>query len=162
MSRSVPDARGGHINDSKTYKQVRQQVFNRKRRYARADLEFAQYDRSLPCLSCPWRRSSTVGGADIPGFQLELMEGLANTVGADDAFRPIMACHYSEEGAEFPCVGYLAREGWSNLAVRVLSLQGRVDLPAIEDRCAGLDLWPDFHTMLAAYREAVESQNRRH
>lgn len=104
-----------------------------------------------PCKTCPWRKSSTVGGSDIPGFSLDLMRGLQNTVGEGDAFRPIMACHYSPCGEERACVGYLAQKGYSNLAVRIGAMQGRYDLPGIQDACRGLDLWPDFHAMLDAY-----------
>jgi hypothetical protein len=112
------------------------------------------YPAVVPCPTCPWRRSSTVGGGEIPGFSLAKMQNLTCTVGAGDAFRPIMACHGSPEGGERPCVGYLARHGYSNLAVRWSAAEGRVDLPAIADACADLDLWPDFHTMLTAYEAA--------
>lgn len=110
---------------------------------------------TAPCKTCPWRRSSTVGGFDIPGFDIDKMRGLRSTVGEGDAFRVIMACHYTPEGQEAACVGYLARHGWSNLAVRLAVFDGRVDLAAIEDACAELDLWPDFWTMLDAYEEAA-------
>lgn len=112
---------------------------------------------NVPCPTCPWRRSSTVGGFDIPGFNLDKMRGLTCTVGdGSDAFRPIMACHYSPEGGEESCRGYLARHGWSNLSVRLAAIDGRIDLNAVEDACADLDLWPDFQTMLNAYEEAHE------
>lgn len=111
---------------------------------------------STPCPTCPWRRSSTVGGADIPRFDLDLMRGLVSTVGEGDALRPIMACHYSPCGAEYPCVGYVHVEGMTNLAVRIAAAQGRVDFPAVREACEGLDLWPDFRSMLAAYEAADE------
>lgn len=109
---------------------------------------------TTPCPTCPWRKSSTVGGADIPGFSLEMMRGLANTVGDGDDFRPIMACHGSACGAEMICVGYAAIEGYTNLAVRMMALRGEVDLPAIWEACELLDLWPSFDEMLSAYEEA--------
>ena len=112
---------------------------------------------TVPCPTCPWRKSSTIGGADIPRFDIELMRGLSNTVGEGDAFRTIMACHYSACGAESACIGYVAQEGYSNLAVRVMALRGALDLPAIMDACAPLDLWPTFGEMLAAYEEAVSA-----
>lgn len=107
-----------------------------------------------PCVTCPWRKSSTAGGADIPGFNLELMRGLRVTVGHGDAFRPIMACHYSPCGEEKVCVGYVAKEGWRNLAVRMLALRGELDIGAVVDICAELDLWNSFEEMLEAYEEA--------
>jgi len=120
---------------------------------------------TVPCPTCPWRTSSTVGGSDIPLFDIDKMRGLRNTVPGDDnacvvgdpngdAIRPIMACHYSACGAETPCVGYLYRHGWSNIAVRLMSARGAVDLDAIDEQCSKLDLWPDFHTMLDAYEAA--------
>lgn len=108
-----------------------------------------------PCITCPWRKSSTVGGADIPGFDLELMRGLSNTVGRGDAFRNIMACHYSPCGEESACVGYVAKEGYSNINVRLLASMGRIPLRDIVDACEGLELWESFGEMLAAYEEAA-------
>jgi len=109
---------------------------------------------NVPCPSCPWRKTSTVGGADIPGFDLDLMRGLRSTVGRGDDFRTVMACHGSTCGADTPCVGYLAQEGWSNLHVRMMAINGRVDLLAIADACEDLDLWRSFDEMLAAYEDA--------
>ncbi|WP_018502921.1 DUF6283 family protein [Parafrankia discariae] len=108
-----------------------------------------------PCGTCPWRRSSTVGGADIPRFDLELMRGLVSTVGPGDDFRPIMACHHSTEGAETACRGYIAVEGFSNIRVRFANSTGRIPAAAIRDACDGLDLWPSFAEMLAAYEAAA-------
>jgi hypothetical protein len=111
---------------------------------------------TVPCATCPWRRTSTVGGADIPGFDLDLMRGLACTVGDGDDFRQVMACHYSPDTAMTTCVGYAAQHGYSNLNVRIMAANGDLDLPAIADACADLDLWPDFDTMLAAYEAASD------
>ena len=107
-----------------------------------------------PCVTCPWRRSSTVGGADIPGFDIDMMRALEGCVGEDDGFRTIMACHGSAPGEERPCVGYLFRHGWSNLLVRIHSADGNIPMHELMDACQDLDLWPDFHTMLAAYEAA--------
>ena len=115
---------------------------------------------TVPCPTCPWRKSSTVGGADIPGFAINLMRGLADTVGRGDDFRPIMACHGSACGAETHCVGYIAQEGYSNLAVRMAAIGGQVDLLSISEACDDLDLWPSFDEMLAAYEDAAEEATR--
>lgn len=112
-----------------------------------------------PCPTCPWRLTSVVGGGDIPGFDIDLMRGLRSTVGDGDAFRTIMACHYSACGAETPCVGYLAVEGWSNLAVRLGVIDGRIDMAAIDAACADIDLWPSFELMLAAYEASAEERD---
>lgn len=109
---------------------------------------------SAPCSTCPWRKSSTVGGADIPRFDIDLMRGLANTVGHGDDFRPIMACHNSACGAETHCIGYVYVEGYSNLAVRIAAIRSELDFHAIDAACEGLDLWSSFGEMLTAYEEA--------
>lgn len=110
--------------------------------------------RTIPCSTCPWRRTSTVGGSDIPGFDITLMRKLRACSGRGDDFRRMMACHGSDEGNDRPCVGYLAVEGWSNLNVRIMAMQGRIDVIAIADDCADLDLWSSFDEMLDAYEEA--------
>lgn len=109
---------------------------------------------ATPCATCPWRKSSTVGGSDIPRFDIDLMRRLRNTVGRDDAFRPIMACHGSACGAETACAGYLAVEGYRNLSVRMLALKGKVDIIGTVEACAELDLWQSFDEMLDAYEDA--------
>ncbi len=112
---------------------------------------------SAPCTTCPWRKTSTVGGDDIPRFDLDRMRGLLGTVGENDAFRPIMACHHSPDGDEFACAGYLAVEGMSNLNVRVLAAVGSIDMLAVYEAADGLDLWGDFESMLAAYERAHDA-----
>lgn len=109
---------------------------------------------NAPCATCPWRKTSTVGGADIPHFDIDLMRGLSNTVGEGDAIRPIMACHGSACGAETACIGYVHVEGYSNIAVRLAAAQGSLDFRAIDAACAPLDLWESFDVMLAAYEAA--------
>lgn len=110
---------------------------------------------TLPCPTCPWRKSSKVGGEDIAGFSIERMRGLRNTVGDGDDFRPIMACHHSSVGADAPCVGYVAVEGHSNISVRVLTSRGVVNQRGIDEACAGIELWGSFAAMLAAYEAAA-------
>jgi hypothetical protein len=115
---------------------------------------------SAPCSTCPWRKSSTLGGYDIPGFGLELMRGLSCTVSPrgtrTDEFRTIMACHGSPEGADQICRGYVYVEGWTNLSVRIMAMRGEIDMDAIEHACADIELWDNFHDMLEAYEEERE------
>jgi Family of unknown function (DUF6283) len=90
---------------------------------------------------------------------MEKMRGLSCTVSPpgerEDAFRVIMACHGSEEGAEAViCRGYAHVEGWTNINVRLMSAEGKLDMVAIEAACEGLDLWASFWEMLEAYEEA--------
>lgn len=117
---------------------------------------------TAPCPSCPWRKSSTAGGSDIPRFDLEKMRALRSTVGTGDDFRTVMACHYSTEDGEYPCAGYVYRHGYENINVRIMMLDGRLDHTAVEEACADLDLWSDFHSMLTAYEEAVIDHHARY
>lgn len=114
-----------------------------------------------PCISCPWRKSSTVGGADIPGFSIDMMRRLQNTVGNGDAFRPIMACHYSPVGKESACKGYIAREGNTNINVRILASKDVIPMRQIEDACESLDLWDSFMPMLRAYEHIATLRARK-
>lgn len=104
----------------------------------------------LPCATCPWRvdRDATT----IPRYSHEKACGLLTTVGRGDAFRPIMACHGSPEDASWACNGYLAREGWSNLNVRMMLAQSKIANPSeVADACeaSGIELETDYDTVLA-------------
>lgn len=88
-----------------------------------------------------------------------MRDKLRRTVGKEDGFRPIMACHHSKPGAERPCIGYVVVEGWRNLDVRIMAIQGRLDLPAISAATVGLDLWESFDAMLAAFEMAAERKD---
>ena len=105
-----------------------------------------------PCGGCPWRVDSK-GGEAISNFSIEKARGLANTVGPDDGFRTIMACHLSDEGADSPCIGYLVQVGWTNLSVRMMAISGRLPLNEIMDATEGIELHPDFDAMLGALEE---------
>lgn len=114
----------------------------------------------LPCSTCPWRvdQDATV----IPRYNHEKACGLLNTVGRGDDFRPIMACHGSLEGEERACNGYLAREGWSNINVRILVLKGIIPKPNdVIDACErhGAELETDYPTVLTKLAASLETQN---
>lgn len=113
---------------------------------------------NTPCPTCPWRKSSTVGGADIEGFEIEKMRNLVNTAppkGSDqDGFYSVMACHHSEPGKEYACAGYLAQHGEQNIAVRLMVHMGHVDLLKVQKNCEGIDLYGNFHEMLADFEKA--------
>lgn len=114
--------------------------------------------KDKPCPTCPWRKSSTAGGADIKGFSIEQMRNLANTVpprgSNDDGFYKVMACHHSREGDEYACAGYVAVQGAQNIEVRLLASIHDKSIVAVVDACRDIELYPDFHTMLDAYEEA--------
>lgn len=105
----------------------------------------------LPCKTCPWRVDSDVWA--IPGYVPEKAAGLLRTasMGEGDAFRPIMACHNSTDDKMHTCKGYLAREGWSNLNVRLLLSRGQIENPsAVLEACEThtVTLEPDYPTVL--------------
>jgi hypothetical protein len=103
----------------------------------------------LPCKTCPWRVD--MDATTIPGYDHEKAKNLMNTVGEGDAFRPIMACHHSTDDNVYACKGYLAREGWSNINVRLLLSKGKIVNPSeAEDACNlhGVELEPDHPTVL--------------
>lgn len=63
------------------------------------------------CKSCPWR-VDCVPDRDIPnGYSVDLHKQLKRTIrsGTESMFgaNHVMACHYSREGAETMCAGWL-------------------------------------------------------
>jgi uncharacterized protein DUF6283 len=102
------------------------------------------------CPTCPWRRGATAEA--IPNFCVTKARGLRNTVGEGDAFRTIMACHASKPGEERHCGGYVAQVGYTNLAVRVGLMQGRITMPNTD----GLDLVDTFEEMLEQVDDEYE------
>ena len=77
------------------------------------------------CKTCPWRV-----GADphaIPGYREELHRKLTSTIAQPGDLRGLagglrlMACHYSTEGDDRPCVGWLAHQvgPGNNLGLRL-------------------------------------------
>lgn len=111
-----------------------------------------------PCKTCHWRKSSTVGGADIPGFNMDKMRGLSNTAppagSEQDGFYKVMACHHSKEGQEFACAGYIARHGWQNINVRLMAATHNIPIQAVIEQCQDIELYDNFHSMLASYEAA--------
>lgn len=76
---------------------------------------------------------------------------MMDTVGAGDGLRKIMACHGSTEDQPSACKGYLAREGWSNINVRILLAQNQIESPTailIACEAAGVELHPDYPSVL--------------
>lgn len=115
-----------------------------------------------PCKACPWKRSSKVGGGDIPNFDMEMMRNLAGTAPergkSDDAFRKVFACHDSKEGGEYACAGYVARDGQHNISLRLLAAQTNTPIQPIIERAEQEDLYDDFWEMLDDY-EAANSKD---
>ncbi|WP_430982009.1 DUF6283 family protein [Burkholderia stabilis] len=87
-----------------------------------------------PCASCPWRRAA--GAEDIPNFDLDLAEKLADTCPDHRGMGPdfgasMFACHQSRQGEEFACAGWLAKVGHRHPAVRLAVTSGRLDPTAL-------------------------------
>jgi hypothetical protein len=104
----------------------------------------------LPCSTCPWRVEQDA--SVIPQFRVEKARDLIKACGDEDALRPIMACHGSTECTTVICAGYLAKEGWHNISVRMLFLSGRCETPdKVADAChdAGIELHNNYLEVLA-------------
>jgi hypothetical protein len=111
--------------------------------------------RLLPCKTCPWRKNRD--SSTIPGYNQEKAENLLHTVGEGDAFRSVMACHHSTDENTFACNGYLAKEGWHNLNVRLLLISEKINNPTqVLEACeeAGIELEPDYYTVLEKLRRS--------
>lgn len=117
-----------------------------------------------PCSNCPWLKSSSTGGADIPNFDIALMRRLKNTVpprGSDqDGFYNIMACHKSNVNEEFACAGYIARHGIQNINVRLMAATAGLNLAKVIDNCEHLDLYENFYEMLDDFETILESTDK--
>lgn len=101
-------------------------------------------DKLLPCATCPWRVDKDA--STIPRYSHEKACALVNTVGEGDGFRKIMACHHSGDEM-IACKGYLAQVGWTNINVRLLVYEGKIENPdAVYNACqaAGIVLHESF------------------
>lgn len=91
------------------------------------------------CKSCPWK-VGCVPDRDIPnGYSVKLHQNLAKTIqsGLGSLFgdaRSVMACHYSKEGEEFACAGWLHNQlgVGNNLGVRFAVMQGQMPVPEVD------------------------------
>lgn len=112
-----------------------------------------------PCTYCPWRvgvDAWAIGrdhSPDIPPLHHSQMVSLAERQGRGLS-STVMACHLTHRGEEAihpherTCVGYaLSEEGGDNLNLRMLAVQGRVDLRAYS--CTD-PRHPNFMSMLLA------------
>ena len=62
-----------------------------------------------------------------------------------------MACHNSTDSDTIACKGYLAREGWSKINVRLLLRRGEIENPSVVlQSCKdhNIELEPDYPTVL--------------
>lgn len=114
-----------------------------------------------PCPTCPWRKDADPTGANIPGFSLAMMQGLASTVpprGSDeDGLYGVMACHHSPNDNRYACAGYIARHGWQNINVRLMVAHKQIDLRKVIARSEGIELYETFWEMLDATEAALQT-----
>lgn len=86
-----------------------------------------------PCPSCPWLLKANAG--EIPGFSLELAEGLADACPkggyGPDLNAPMFGCHKSRPGEEIACAGWLAVCGSSHPNVRIMVVMGKLPAEAL-------------------------------
>ena len=111
----------------------------------------------LPCVSCPWRVDQDA--REIPNYRHDKACNLVNTCGEQDDFRQIMACHGSTEEHPTACKGYLAREGWRNINVRILLAQRKIEHPdRVLAACqhAGIDLHESYADVLAKLERSLQ------
>lgn len=82
------------------------------------------------CKTCPWREGAST--ARIPRYDRAKHEALADTIAEPATLAPlargglrIMACHYSTDTAEIPCVGWVAHQlgRGNNLALRLYAVR---------------------------------------
>nr|CAH7226211.1 hypothetical protein VCHA53O474_240088 [Vibrio chagasii] len=127
-------------------------------RFVKQNPKQRKYFAPKPCKACPWKRSSKVGGADIPNFDMDMMRNLAGTAPergkSDDDFRKIFACHDSKEGGECACAGYVARDGQHNISLRLLASKTNTPIQPIIERAEQEDLYNNFHEMFDDYEAA--------
>lgn len=85
------------------------------------------------CEKCPWRKD--VDPNDIPGGYCATKHAdLERTIAdpgscANLGELRMMACHETPEGAELPCVGWLANQigPGNNIGLRMAAMTGRID-----------------------------------
>lgn len=104
------------------------------------------------CEECPWRKDVEPG--QFPPERFELLSG---TVGPEDGFRPIFACHKSRDGEELACVGYLMRYAYNNLHCRLAMSRGELNVKLL---VATGPLYETYEQMAAANGAHCESQSQ--
>jgi len=112
--------------------------------------------KRVPCRTCPWRVGQHAD--EIPGFVLELAEGLVGTT-SDQLGAPIFACHQSKDGGEIVCTGWLWRYGWKSIAVRLMLLRRELT-PADLQPDATVELHETYEQVIAKLREDTKRRAR--
>lgn len=96
--------------------------------------------RRSPCQSCPWR-------VDMVGtFPAEAFQHAAGV--ACDMSTHTFACHESGQKAPATCAGFLLRNAYHNLSVRMKRMSGLIDYDQIRD--GGHELFASYRDMAIA------------
>ena len=87
--------------------------------------------RNKQCAACPWK-VTTDPDKDIPGGYCKKQHAaLKRTIAEEGVIlagsNRMMACHESETGNEYPCVGWVAQQlgPGNNIGLRMLARDGR-------------------------------------
>lgn len=96
--------------------------------------------RREPCKTCPWRTDA------VGEFPAEAFREAANT--AYDIADKTFGCHTSGSAKPAICAGFLLRNADNNMQVRLLQMQGRLDIQKVHD--GGVDLFDSYRTMAVA------------
>jgi hypothetical protein len=110
-----------------------------------------------PCKTCPWRLDQDATA--IPGFSLELAEGLRRTT-ESELGAPQFACHQSTPDQEVVCAGWLARHGWDSIAVRLGLMNGKYHAEQLEPGEDWPELEPNFDAVIEKLRETCPEEAR--
>jgi hypothetical protein len=96
--------------------------------------------RRRPCPGCPWVVANT------GSFPAEAFAHSANT--AEDMSGHMFGCHESGTGRPVTCAGFLLRGAEHNMAVRMRSATGQIDLDQVHED--GRELHPGYVSMAVA------------
>lgn len=100
-----------------------------------------------PCPQCPWRTDSPIGR-----FPAEAFRHSAAT--AYDMASNTFACHMAGKNQPLTCAGFLLRGAMHNLAIRMATIRGRLDLRDVTD--GGIDLYSSYRAMAIANGVAAD------
>ncbi len=93
----------------------------------------------------------------IPGFRLELAEGLVHTCPDEHDSGPdfgahVFACHHSKPGEEILCRGWLAAVGMAHPSVRLMVMRDQLALETLKPDPSWAPLHRSFAELIAARR----------
>lgn len=96
--------------------------------------------RRTPCEECPWRLDAPVGA-----FPAEAYRASAST--AYDMAQNTFACHMQGKDKPATCASFLLIQGYHNLAVRLQTMSGRLDIRKVS---SPVPLYPTYAAMAIA------------